>query len=149
MSNVEAEKMVPARLVSTSDTQRMNCPLCEHRCLPIMLRKHLFRAHSKDLTLEDINMVFEEAIKCKATNDRAAAAAAKTAKASEVGSASPVADLAAEAAIANEELEKNPLFSKVQPDGRVACKAPDCTKMVSAQNIARYYFYTLLEANHS
>ena len=75
MSNVDAEKMVPARLISTSDTQRMNCPLCEHRCLPIMLRKHLFRAHNKDLTLEDINMVFEEAIKCKANNDRAAKAA--------------------------------------------------------------------------
>ena len=76
MEETEAEKLVPARLISTSDTQRMNCPLCEHRCLPIMLRKHLFRAHSKELNLEEINMVFEEAIKCKASTEKAQALAA-------------------------------------------------------------------------
>ena len=120
MEDPEAEKLVPARLISTSDTQRMNCPLCEHRCLPIMLRKHLFRAHSKDLNLEEINMVFEEAIKFKAA---------------------PVAvglPLPADGVL-EDELESNPLFSKVQPDGRIACKAPECSKMVSAQNIARHW----------
>ena len=76
MEDPEAENLVPARLISTSDTQRMNCPLCEHRCLPIMLRKHLFRAHSKDLNLEEINTVFEEAIKCKASTKKAQALAA-------------------------------------------------------------------------
>ena len=127
MEDPEAEKLVPARLISTSDTQRMNCPLCEHRCLPIMLRKHLFRAHSKDLNLEEINMVFEEAIKCKASTEKAQALAAAVA----AGSPLP-AD-----GVLEDELESNPLFSKVQPDGRIACKAPNCSKMVSAQNIAR------------
>ena len=129
MEDPEAEKLVPARLISTSDTQRMNCPLCEHRCLPIMLRKHLFRAHSKDLNLEEINMVFEEAIKCKASTEKAQALAAAVA----AGSPLP-AD-----GVLEDELESNPLFSKVQPDGRIACKAPECSKMVSAQNIARHW----------
>jgi hypothetical protein len=92
-----------------------------------MLRKHLFRAHSKDLNLEEINMVFEEAIKCKASTEKAQALAAAVA----AGSPLP-AD-----GILEDELESNPLFSKVQPDGRIACKAPNCSKMVSAQNIAR------------
>ena len=127
MEEPEAEKLVPARLISTSDTQRMNCPLCKHRCLPIMLRKHLFRAHSKDLNLEEINMVFEEAIKCKASTKKAQALAAPVA----IG-LPPPAD-----GVLEDELESNPLFSKVQPDGRIACKAPNCSKMVSAQNIAR------------
>merc|ERR1719273_2301154 len=38
-----------------------------------------------------------------------------------------------------DDLEKNPLFSKVQPDGRIKCKAPECKMMVSAQNIARHW----------
>jgi len=36
-------------------------------------------------------------------------------------------------------LESNPLYSKVEPDGRIKCKAPDCEMMVSAQNIARHW----------
>ena len=36
-----------------------------------------------------------------------------------------------------EEVEKNPLFSKIEPDGRIKCKAPDCPISVSAQNIRR------------
>ena len=39
-----------------------NCPLCEHSCLPIMLRKHLIGAHIEELKLEEINMISEEAI---------------------------------------------------------------------------------------
>ena len=73
-------------------------------------------------------MVFEEAIKCKASTEKAQALAAAVA----AGSPLP-AD-----GVLEDELESNPLFSKVQPDGRIACKAPNCSKMVSAQNIARY-----------
>ena len=36
-----------------------------------------------------------------------------------------------------EEVEKNPLFSKIGPDGRIKCKAPDCTNSVSAKDIER------------
>ena len=76
-------------------------------------------------------MVFEEAIKCKADNDKAAlAAAAASGKLVDSPLVKAVSD--------NIELENSPLYSKVLPDGRIACKAPDCTKMVSAQNIARY-----------
>ena len=76
-------------------------------------------------------MVFEEAIKCKADNDKAAlAAAAASGKLADSPLVKAVSD--------NIELENSPLYSKVLPDGRIACKAPDCTKMVSAQNIARY-----------
>ena len=41
-----------------------NCPLCEHSCLPTMLREHLIGAHIEELKLEEINMISEEAINC-------------------------------------------------------------------------------------
>ena len=36
-----------------------------------------------------------------------------------------------------EEVQKNPLFSKFEPDGRMKCKAPDCPISVPSQNIGR------------
>merc|ERR1711944_134121 len=75
-----------------------------------MLRRHLFSVHS-DLTTDEVNTIFEEASRVK---DK-------------------------EPDVVEEELEKNPLFSKVEPDGRIKCKAPDCPHLVSAQNIARHW----------
>ena len=74
-------------------------------------------------------MLFEEAITVKASTKKAQTLAAPVA----VGLPLP-AD-----GVLEDELESNPLFSKLQPDGRIACKAPECSKMVSAQNIARHW----------
>lgn len=122
----KAEKMVPARLISPGmkDPQKLQCPLCDHRCVPMMLRKHLNQKHSQELTIEEINLVFEEAVN---------ASQGQVLNKSQHGGSKPLVLTQNQ----TRELEKNPLFSKVQPDGRVACKAPDCKMTVSAQNISR------------
>ena len=61
------EQEIPQRAETNDDKESnsfANCPLCEHSCLPTMLRKHLIGAHSKELNLEEINMISEEAINC-------------------------------------------------------------------------------------
>ena len=56
-----------------------NCPLCEHSCIPLMLRQHLIGAHIEELKLEEINMISEEAINCNwGTNTRNEASATIT-----------------------------------------------------------------------
>ena len=76
-----------------------------------MLRRHLYHSHN-DLSREEANQIFEKAVR----------------KHSKM---SPVDDI-------DINVESSPLYSKVEPDGRIKCKAPDCEMMVSAQNIARY-----------
>ena len=57
----------------------VNCPLCEHSCLPTKLREHLIEAHIEELKLKEINMISEEAINCNwGTNTRNEAAAVIT-----------------------------------------------------------------------
>ena len=65
------DQNLPQHSQTTDDMESnsfVNCPMCEHSCLPIMLRVHLFIAHSKELTLEEINLISEEAINCKVSN---------------------------------------------------------------------------------
>merc|ERR1719510_1363126 len=107
MEPEEAEKLVPEKLCTNPNKakHKVCCPLCEHSCVPLMLRKHIFNSH-KELTIEEINMVFEEAVNPK-----------HDPKANSNNKAGGILD---------DDLENNPLFSKVQPDGRIKCKAPEC-----------------------
>ena len=107
MTEEEAGKKVPPKL-TVANMKKLVCSICTRECIPSMLRRHLFSVHS-DLTTDEVNTIFEEASRVK---DK-------------------------EPDVVEEELEKNPLFSKVEPDGRIKCKAPDCPHLVSAQNIAR------------
>ena len=110
MSEEDASKKVPPKL-TIANLKKIECEVCKQGCIPTMLRRHLFNAHS-DLSIEQVNTIFEKAVTQSNENN--------------------------EKLSTDEDIEKHPLFSKVEPDGRIKCKAPDCTHMVSAQNIARY-----------
>ncbi len=101
--------MVPARLCNQGQDSKLQCPLCEYQCLPITLRKHLYQSHGTQLSVDEINVVYEEILTVDKPSNTSTIVA----------------------------LESHPLYTRVEPDGRVACKAPECDMRVSAQNIAR------------
>ena len=110
MTEEEADQNVPQKL-TMANLKKIECSLCKKGCIPAMLRRHLYHSHN-DLSREEANQIFEKAVR-------------KHSKMSPVDDQTDI------------DLESNPLYSKVEPDGRIKCKAPDCEMMVSAQNIAR------------
>ena len=110
MTEEEADQNVPQKL-TMANLKKIECSLCKKGCIPAMLRRHLYHSHN-DLSREEANQIFEKAVR-------------KHSKMSPVDDQTDI------------NLESNPLYSKVEPDGRIKCKAPDCEMMVSAQNIAR------------
>ena len=54
----------------TSDNKTIKCPFCKHDCLTVLLRKHLFRSHSKEINFQDINRILEKIIKGPEQNDK-------------------------------------------------------------------------------
>ena len=83
----------------------------------------LFSSHSQGLTIEEIDLIFEEALQQHMQPKPKSKA-----------------DI---------ELENNPLFSKPVEDGRIRCNAPDCTTLVSSTNISRHWhkYHPNLERN--
>ena len=53
-----------------SNNKTIKCPFCKHDCLPVLLRKHLFRSHSKEINFQDINRILEKIIKGPEQNDK-------------------------------------------------------------------------------
>lgn len=107
-----AQKLVPDRVSDRlpSKMEKLACPVCQHRCLPMMLRRHIFNSHP-ELDNEEVNSLFESSFSTKQVQS--------------LGNSD------------REALENHPFFSKIDGDGRIACKAPRCTMKVSAQNISR------------
>ena len=54
----------------TNNNKTIKCPFCKHDCLPVLLRKHLFRSHSKEINFQDINRILEKIIKGPEQNDK-------------------------------------------------------------------------------
>ena len=109
MSEAEAYYNMPPKL-TTNNLKKIECELCKQCCIPTSFRRHLFAAHS-ELSPKQLKSIFENAVSRKNPEELSSA---------------------------EKNIEKHPLFSKMEPDGRIKCKAPDCILLVSPQNITRY-----------
>jgi len=123
---MDAVKLVPGRMKSKSDPKSKRCPLCKHRFPIVMLRKHLYRSHTKDLNLLELDRLYEKAIRRKTGTEKVKSIA--SAAVGRTHSKPPVAP-------AGDEKKKNPLVSKRQPD---IGKPHDCNNKISSQRALRY-----------
>ena len=122
---MDAVKLAPGRMKSKSDPKSKRCPLCKHRFPIVMLRKHLYRSHTKDLNLLELDRLFEKAIRRKTGTEKVKSIA--SAAVGRTHSKPPVAQ-------AGDEKKKNPLVSKRQPD---VGKPHDCNNKISSQRAVR------------
>ena len=99
--------------LTIKNLKKIECELCKQRCIPTSFRRHLFGAHS-ELSPEQLNVIFQKAVERKPKK-----------------------------LSSDKDIEKHPLFSKMEPDGRIKCKAPECKYLVSPQNISRYVLFTV------
>jgi len=119
-------KLVPSRMKSKSDPKSKRCPLCKHRFPIVMLQKHLYRSHTKDLNLLELDRLFEKAIRRKSGTEKVTSIASAA-----LGRAHSKPSVA----LAGDEKKKNALVSKRQHD---VGKPHDCNNKISSQSALRY-----------
>ena len=108
----------------TSDNKTIKCPFCKHDCLTVLLRKHLFRSHSKEINFQDINRILEKIIKGPEQNDKVATTARTNS----------TTFLDSNPSLFKEKSRKSLSHSK---GGRVVNKELDYSKKASNQNTVR------------
>ena len=87
------------------------CPLCKHRFPIVMLRKHLYRTHTKDRNLLELEKLYQKAIKRKSCTEKIASIASLE---DPMNSRKPQSQ--ALTAPAKDEKKKNILEAKGKPD---------------------------------
>jgi len=118
------------RMKRKIDPKSKRCPLCKHRFPIVMLRKHLYRTHTNDRNLLELEKLFEKAIRRSCTE-----------KIASIGSLEDpmkirgVHSKPAPVAPGRDEQKKNPLASKGKPG---VGKPHDYKNKAPSQSTFRY-----------
>jgi len=122
------------RIKNQSDPKTKRCPLCKHRFPIVMLRKHLYRTHTKDRNLLELEKLYEKAIKRKSCTEKIASIASleDPMTIGKTESKIPLAE-------AGDKQKKNPSASKEKSDiGKPLEHENKVSSRVSSQSAARY-----------
>ena len=99
------------KIKSKDEPQCKRCPLCKHRFPIVMLRKHLYRTHTKDRNILELEKLYQKAIKRKSCTEKIASIASLE---DPMNNRKPQSQ--APTAPAKDEKKKNPSESKGKPD---------------------------------
>jgi len=120
------------KMKSKNEPPCKRCPLCKHRFPIVMLRKHLYRTHTKDRNLLELEKLYQKAIKRKSCTEKIASIASLEDPMNSRKSQSQVPT-----APAKDEKKRNLLESKGKPDIN---KQHDYRNKGSSQSAIRYQY---------